>query len=128
MLRDGRQGTGDEIEGELLELDGLSAADGRGVGGCVPGGSGGEPVLRGDGGGGEGGRSRYYGETEELLGKYAWYVGNSKERTWPVGRKKPNDLGLFDLHGHVWNWCQEGYQAYPQTKDGEASEDKEDAL
>src|SRR5262249_32959864 len=72
--------------------------------------------------------SRYYGETEELLGKYAWYVGNSKERTWPVGRKKPNDLGLFDLHGHLWNWCQESYQAYPQTKDGEASEDKEDAL
>jgi formylglycine-generating enzyme required for sulfatase activity len=51
--------------------------------------------------------SRYYGEAEELLGKYAWYVSNSRERTWPVGRKKPNDLGLFDMHGNVGTWCQD---------------------
>jgi formylglycine-generating enzyme required for sulfatase activity len=51
--------------------------------------------------------SRYYGESEELLGKYAWYLPNSKERTWPVGLKKPNDLGLFDAHGNVATWCQD---------------------
>jgi formylglycine-generating enzyme required for sulfatase activity/tRNA A-37 threonylcarbamoyl transferase component Bud32 len=51
--------------------------------------------------------SRYYGETEELLGMYAWYLPNSKERTWPVGTKKPNDLGLFDMHGNVGTWCQD---------------------
>jgi formylglycine-generating enzyme required for sulfatase activity len=33
--------------------------------------------------------SRYYGETEELLVKYAWYLQNSEDRTWPVGSKKP---------------------------------------
>ena len=35
---------------------------------------------------------RYFGETEDLLPKYAWYTKNSKERTWPVGSLKPNDL------------------------------------
>ncbi|HLN31251.1 MAG TPA: protein kinase [Gemmataceae bacterium] len=45
--------------------------------------------------------SRYYGETEALLGEYGWYQTNAAERSWPVGRKKPNDLGLFDMHGNV---------------------------
>jgi formylglycine-generating enzyme required for sulfatase activity len=69
---------------------------------------------------------RYYGETEELLPRYGWYVKNSGERAWPVGIKKPNDLGLFDLHGNVWNWCQESYDtSYSKVKDGEAIDDKE---
>jgi formylglycine-generating enzyme required for sulfatase activity len=73
--------------------------------------------------------SRYYGETEELLAEYGWYWQNSQERTWPVGGKKPNDLGLFDLHGNVYTWCQESYQGdYPVPKDDEAVEDKEDDL
>ena len=73
--------------------------------------------------------SRYYGETEELLEKYGWYLKNGKERSWPVGSKKPNDLGLFDLHGNVYNWCQERFQGdYPTSKDGESIEDKEDSL
>jgi formylglycine-generating enzyme required for sulfatase activity len=71
--------------------------------------------------------SRYYGETEELLGKYGWYAHNSKERTWPVGSKKPNDLGLFDMHGNVYSWCQESYKNYP-TLSNRAFEDKEDIL
>ena len=72
--------------------------------------------------------SRYYGETEELLPKYAWYQKNSQERTWPVGSKKPNDLGLFDVQGNVFTWCQESYKEYPKVKDEEAVEDKEDEL
>src|SRR5262249_48087218 len=72
---------------------------------------------------------RYYGETEELLEKYSWYLKNSKERSWPVGSKKPNDLGLFDLHGNVYAWCQDRFQGdYPASKDGESIEDKEDSL
>jgi formylglycine-generating enzyme required for sulfatase activity len=73
--------------------------------------------------------SRYYGETEELLDSYGWYLKNSKERTRPVGGKKPNDLGLFDMHGNVWNWCQESYKGdYAVPEAGEAVEDKEDSL
>jgi formylglycine-generating enzyme required for sulfatase activity len=72
--------------------------------------------------------SRYYGESEDLLGMYAWYFSNSKARSWPVGSKKPNDLGLFDMHGNVWNWCQERYKDYSAAKGDEAIEDEEDDL
>jgi serine/threonine protein kinase/formylglycine-generating enzyme required for sulfatase activity len=69
--------------------------------------------------------SRYYGESAELLGKYAWFLLNSNDRTWPAGTKKPNDLGLFDMHGNVWNWCQESYKGSPQPLG--VSDDQEDA-
>jgi formylglycine-generating enzyme required for sulfatase activity len=73
--------------------------------------------------------SWHYGETEELLAEYGWYQKNSKDRTWPVGGKKPNDLGLFDLHGNVYNWCQEEYQGdYAVSKSGKGFEDEEDRL
>jgi serine/threonine protein kinase/formylglycine-generating enzyme required for sulfatase activity len=73
--------------------------------------------------------ARYFGETEELLPKYAWYTKNSKERTWPVGSLKPNDLGLFDVLGNVFTWCQESYyKEYPKGKQGKVSEDREDDL
>jgi formylglycine-generating enzyme required for sulfatase activity/predicted Ser/Thr protein kinase len=70
--------------------------------------------------------SRSYGETKDLLGKYAWYALNAEERPWPVRRKKPNDLGLFDMHGNVYCWCQERYLPYPEAKEGEVVEDTED--
>jgi formylglycine-generating enzyme required for sulfatase activity len=71
--------------------------------------------------------SRYYGETEELLPKYGWYMKNSGERACLVGSKKPNDLGLFDMHGNVDTWCQDIYRDdYPLAKNGELIEDKED--
>lgn len=49
--------------------------------------------------------SRHFGSDESLLARYAWYWSNAQDRTWPVGQKRPNDLGCFDLHGNVWNWC-----------------------
>jgi eukaryotic-like serine/threonine-protein kinase len=72
--------------------------------------------------------SRYYGETEELLPRYAWCQKNSGERTWPVGGKKPNDLGLFDMHGNVYSWCQERFQDYSELRSEDIVEDKEDIL
>ncbi len=48
-----------------------------------------------------------FGEPWELLEKYGWYNKNSANRSQPVGSLKPNDLGLFDLHGNIWEWCQE---------------------
>ena len=60
--------------------------------------------------------SRYYGETEELLPKYGWYNKNGRDRSWPVGSKKPNDLGLFDVNGNVFTWCQERIQSVSQVK------------
>ena len=70
--------------------------------------------------------SRYYGESESLLGKYAWFFPNANDRTWPPGTKKPNDFGMFDANGNVWCWCHENYREYGQAKDEEAVEDREE--
>ena len=72
--------------------------------------------------------SRYYGETEELLPKYAWYARNSKEKTWPVGSLKPNDLGLFDVQGNVFTWCQEKDAFHPYGIGETVLEDQEDGV
>ena len=48
-----------------------------------------------------------FGAPEELLPQYAWYVQNSRNRSWPVGQLRPNALGLFDVHGNAWEWCKE---------------------
>jgi formylglycine-generating enzyme required for sulfatase activity len=53
--------------------------------------------------------SRHYGVSERLLGRYAWYLANSKDRAWPGRSLQPNDLGLFDMLGNLYEWCQERY-------------------
>jgi formylglycine-generating enzyme required for sulfatase activity len=55
--------------------------------------------------------SRYYGESVDLLRNYGWYVENSGSRSWDVASLKPNDWGLFDMHGNVWNWCHNEHDA-----------------
>src|SRR5262249_40351480 len=63
--------------------------------------------------------SRYYGAGDELLEKYGWYLKNSQECSWPPGLLKPNDLGLFDMPGNLWGWCQDAYREYPPAQSGQ---------
>ena len=70
--------------------------------------------------------SWFYGSSRELLAQYAWYSRNAENRTWPVGQKKPNSFGLFDMHGNTWDWCQDGYADYKVEPGDRPTEDVED--
>lgn len=50
-----------------------------------------------------------FGGNPTLLGEYAWYGANSEERPRPVGGKKPNRLGIHDMHGNMSEWCLDQY-------------------
>lgn len=66
---------------------------------------------------------RFYGETDELLPQYAWFLRSAGYSAHDVGTLKPNEFGFFDVHGNVAIWCQDHFQKYEATGIHETSDE-----
>ncbi len=63
-----------------------------------------------------GSKTRYcFGDDETRSGDYAWYDKNSGDKTHPIGERKPNAWGLYDMYGNVCEWCQDWYGDYKES-------------
>ena len=61
---------------------------------------------------------RFFGDDDSALFDYDWFNRNSDDHLWPVGLKKPNPLGLFDLYGNCCEWCHEAILSMDPRRTG----------
>lgn len=68
-----------------------------------------------------------FGDKDADLGDFGWFTGNAKGNDPPVGKKKPNAWGLYDMHGYIWEWVQDSWHpTYEKApKDGSAWVEKD---
>ncbi len=53
-----------------------------------------------------------FGDHESELSEYAWFTNNAAYQTHPVGQKRANAWGFYDMHGNVWEWCADWFGRY----------------
>lgn len=67
-----------------------------------------------------------FGDDADDLGPYAWFSGNAAGNDPPVGAKKPNEWGLYDVHGYLWEWCTDSdgdYKSAPADGTAQVAKD-----